>query len=666
MRRGALNLAGLLVAVLAPLCALAPDVARAGEPLLRMTDVRVSGGEAAWHASPSFRVDWTQEPSRATAKPRAVVYQLYYPPGHPLGSPVRDTEEGYALESIQVPSVPGIYTAEIWLENREGQPGPPATVTLRFDDVAPAPATPQAPAGWVSGGKPVRVKVGHPAAPLPLSGIRGYAVAVDRGDLVPPCAAIVRCSSEETDFAGGIADDSLSLGVLPEGINFVRVVAVSGSGVSSPIESAEVRVDATPPLTTLEDPPLGWSNKPLRITAVAADALSGMDPSQGGDPFTAIAVDGNIPTRAGGDRASARVSGSGIHQLSLYGRDVAGNIADGQAGAPAPKQATVKIDEEPPAVAFAARQDPSEPERIEAKVTDALSGPSGQHGSIAVRPLGSGARFEELPTSVEPGRLVARWGSDSYPPGNYEFRAIGYDLAGNAASGTLRSDGAKMVLPSPLKTPATLSAGFGDKPRAWQAKKRVPYGRGVRYSGRLQTAAGAPIGGAEVTVTETFAAGSVLRSRATTVRTETDGAFSLRLAPGPSRQVATSFGGSRTLARTAGAGALLTVGSAVRLHASTALARVGGAPVVFSGRLAHLGAKAPAGKSVELQFRYPGADWSEFRTVKAGAGGRFRYPYRFSDDDSRGVRFQFRAVVPAQESWPYDTGASRPVIVTGR
>jgi hypothetical protein len=662
MRCRNVRLFGSIATVLILLCALSP-AASAREPLLRMTDVRVSGGEGAWHASPSFRIDWTQEPSPATAEPGGVVYQLYYPPGHPFGGPVRDTEHGYTLESIRVPSFPGVFTAEIWLENLEGEPGPPVTVTLRFDDTAPAPAAPEAPAGWVNGGKPVTIEIDHPAAPLPLSGIRGYAVSVDRGELAPPCAAIAWCSLEETDLSGGIEDDLLSLGVLPEGVNLVRVVAVSGSGVPSPVESAKVRVDATPPLTTLEDPPTGWSDKPLRVTAVATDALSGMDPLQGGDPFTAIAVDGDLAIRTGGDRTSAWVSGSGIHQLSFYGQDAAGNVADGQAGAPPPEQATVKIDEAPPTVAFTASQDPAEPERIEAAVADPLSGPSRQHGSIAVRPLGSSARFEVLPTSVEPGRLVAHWDSDSYPPGNYEFRAIGYDLAGNTASGTKRGDGAKMVLPSPLKTPVTVSAGFGAKPRA---KKRVPYGRGVRYTGQLETASGAPVGGAEVTMTETFSAGSEPTSRATVVRTRADGTFSLRLAPGPSRQVSASFAGSRTLTRATGSNAGLAVRSAVRFHASTALARVGGGPVVFSGRVAHLGAKAPKGKAVALQFRYPGAGWSEFRTVATGAGGRFRYAYRFSDDDSRGVRFQFRAVVPAQEGWPYDSGASRPVLVTGR
>jgi hypothetical protein len=57
--------------------------------------------------------------------------------------------------------------------------------------------------------------------------------------------------------------------------------------------------------------------------------------------------------------------------------------------------------------------------------------------------------------------------------------------------------------------------------------------------------------------------------------------------------------------------------------------------------------------------------WTEFRTVQSDAFGRFRYPYSFSDDDSAGVRFLFRASVPATGNWPFAPATSRPVAVTG-
>ena len=93
---------------------------------------------------------------------------------------------------------------------------------------------------------------------------------------------------------------------------------------------------------------------------------------------------------------------------------------------------------------------------------------------------------------------------------------------------------------------------------------------------------------------------------------------------------------------------------------------VGGRPIVFSGRVLSRGAEVPAsGKAVQLQFRLPGLPWSEFRTIRTDGGGRFRYAYRFADDDSRGVRFQFRAFAPAQAGWPFKPAGSTPVRVLG-
>src|SRR4029077_15949955 len=121
-----------------------------------------------------------------------------------------------------------------------------------------------------------------------------------------------------------------------------------------------------------------------------------------------------------------------------------------EAAAPPPAYAVVRIDETPPEVAFARAQDPSEPERIEAAVTDALSGPNQSRGAIAVRPAGSSQPFRQLPTAVSGARLVAHWDSDSYPTGFYEFRATGYDAAGNSSGGDHRLGGARLVLPNPL------------------------------------------------------------------------------------------------------------------------------------------------------------------------------------------------------------------------
>jgi hypothetical protein len=675
----------LLLAALAgfALVSVSPGAEGASDDL-RILNLRVAGG-SGWHPSAMFRLEWDQMPDTPMAP--AAHYRLYDASGNPVGPPVRH-EEVNMLQQVVVPR-PGIYRVDVWLEASNGETGPPVSTTLRFDDVPPGTSLPSSSGGWVAGDEPAFVELGHPSS-VPISGIRGYAISVDRGEGSSPCSNPV-CGGAEIDAPGGIEDDVVSLGPLPEGLNYVRAVAVSGSGVRSrQVGSAEVYVDATRPEVSLHGAPSGWASGPVAVTVVASDSLSGMTAAGADGPFTAVAVDGAAPTRSEGGVAAAVVAGEGIHEVVFYARDAAGNVADGRAGSPAPASAAVRIDGTPPRVAFARAQDPLDPELIEATVTDALSGPAPSRGSIAVRPSNSRGPFEELPTAASGGRLQARWDSDAYPAGNYEFRVTGYDLAGNVARGDRRATGIKMVLTNPLKGRVTISSGFGAERMRWHrcrkgrngrrcrkreiesfefrpGRIRVPYGRGISFGGQTLGAAGQPLSGLPILVTETFAEGASPIARTTLLRTDERGRFKTRLAAGPSRDVVASFAGTRLLGRASGPPVHLGVLTSLQLRASASTANVGGAPVVFRGKVASTGARIPpGGRPVALQFRYPGAGWSEFRTVQTNARGRFSYPYSFSDDDSRGVRFQFRAYVPAMEGWPYEPAVSRPLFVTGR
>jgi hypothetical protein len=650
---------------------------------LRPAHLRVTDG--TWHTDNRFQLAW-DPPGAPTA---AVHFRVRDEGGEVVIPETRVPWDGSHFD-VHSPAVPGRYTVDLWLEGAGGETGAQESTALLFDDARPAPARPVAPAGWIAGNTAAIVRIEHPASPEPVSGIRGYAVSVDHGAGQPPCAGPDRCSEAETDLQGGVNGDTISLGLLPEGTSVVRAVAVSGSGMrSGESEGATVRVDATRPEVVLGGVPQGWSRDPVHLTASATDALSGMTADGPNGPFTALVVDDGVATIEKGGSVTAVVSGDGSHKVAFYARDAAGNIADGN-GSPPPPVETVRIDGSAPSVAFARSQDPADPERIEATIADPLSGPDPGRGSIAVRPAGSRQRFEPIPTTVAGGRLTARWDSDSFPTGDYEFRATGYDRAGNSSDTDRRSNGARMVLPNPLKTPTTLQAGFGGRRLVWQrclqaggrrrcrrqvnesfegrpATRTVPFGHGVQFGGRLTSIAGAPLAGQPIRVVETFDAGAASAPRTTTVETADDGTFTAHLAPGPSRRIETVFAGSRVLTRTAGGEVRLGVLAGVRIHASTTSAKIGGAPIVFSGQVADLEAStSSSGRPIELQFRLPGAPWSEFRTVRTNARGRFRYAYAFSDDDSRGVRFQFRAFAPAQDGWPYEPAASRPIFVTGR
>jgi hypothetical protein len=694
MRRGLLRLLSL-----AALIAAAPGAGSEAEaaPVLGATVVGLApaDGYGTWTATNEFRFTWGLVGVAGGLPPERLAFRFRDASGDPVGPEYRVAEPSLREMIARIPGPPapepvsaGAYGFELWLESGLVE-GPRSSTTVYFDDTRPAPPRLVAPDEWLREGGTAELQIGRPEGPPPPSGIAGYAAELDHGSGGGPCGDHGRCAPQEVDL--GADGGTVSVGPLREQVNVVRVSTVSGSGMASAqSESAELRVDGTPPLVKIEQVPAGWSSGAVPLTAKAIDTLSGM---AGGGPagaLTAIAVDGAIATVATGDSASAVVHGEGVHEVGAYARDAIGNFSTGGGDSSPPTLARVRIDESAPRVSFTSYRDPAEPERIVATISDALSGPDPERGSIALRPAGSAQSFEAIATRVAPGTMTAVWDSDGYPPGRYEFRASGYDLAGNRTTTLLRDDGVPLVLVNPLKTPTGLSFGFGGRQLVWHRCQRsgnerrcrrqvikgferrpgsriVPYGRGIPVSGRLTSAGGLPLANLPVQVTETFDAGGAPAARETTALTGADGVFVVHLPPGPSRRIEVTFAGNRVLTRSGGRGLRLGVRAAVLLRSSSATAAIGGAPVVFSGAVGRENAAIPAtGLPVELQFRLPGMPWSEFRNVQTGPEGRFRDAYDFSDDDSRGVRFQFRARLAAQPGWPFEPGTSRPIGVTGR
>jgi hypothetical protein len=675
--RAALALLAAIAALTAPATA-----AEAGPP--RPLDLTVVGGEG-WRVERSFALVWTNP---AAAEPLAAVR---YRVRDPRSETVESTRLNSVVRShtVKVPSTPGAYTVSVWLEDRDGRQGPVAEAKLRFDDGRPASVLPRPPARWIGRSEfPLTVPLEPGAGPAPVSGVRGHAYSVGSAGSAPPCSPSGRCTKAEAVDGG---DDELVVARAPEGVNRLRVVAVSGAGLASPnAGEATLRVDTTDPVTRLSGLPRGWTRRAVRLTARATDPGSGMT---GGRAYTAIRVGGDPPVSRPGSTVETTVIAEGSHRVAYYASDAAGNADDG-GGANGhanhrPRTATARIDRTPPRAGFLP-QDPADPELLRVRIRDRLSGPDPGRGWIGVRPAGSAGRFLPLPAARPGGEeLRARWDSAAHPLGLYEFRARAFDAAGNLVTTTLREGGAPMILANPLKTTTELRSGFGGRTMRWQrcrqlgerrrcrlqtvadfsrrpARRTVPYGRGLPLSGRLVAGIGRPPGPRPVKVVERFALGARQATRATTVWTEPGGEFTTRLRPGPTREVTVSYGGSRVLAASTGSALRLGVRSGVRLQASTRAARIGGAPLVLRGRVRAEPGEIPAeGCSVQLQFRLAGLPWEEFRTVRTNRRGGFRLAYRFSDDDSRGARFQFRAHVPAQGEWPYEPGSSRPLAVRG-
>jgi hypothetical protein len=652
-RRGA---AGLLALIVGALLAAGPAGAAPSPPV----DIRVDGGSERWHADPRFDLRW--EIPEAAPPVVAVHFRVKRPDGSVFSEARIDEPAKYL--TVRVPDYPGVYTGEVWLEDGAGAQGAVAAAQLRYDDLPPQGSRAESPPPWLGRTAfPLVVRLQHPGAPLPASGILGYAISIDRDPLATPCADLLLCSPQETDLQGGINADSLEVPQLPEGVSYVHSLAVSGSGVRSrEVGHRLYRVDLTDPVSAVEGVPPDWVNRSVGLTAHATDEGSGMS---GGGAFTAIRIDDAAPATRFGGEVEATVIGEGVHSVAYYARDAAGNVNDGarsntEVDHP-PATATVSIDRTPPRVYFSNSQSPQDPELIRARVDDPLSGASLVSGVIGIRPAGSGDSFEALATTRSELGLSARWDTSAYPEGSYEFRAVGGDAAGNSATSTSRADGSPMVLANPLKATTLIVAGLG---HAARRARVLPFGRVIRLKGRLTTGARRPIGGAAVRIVERY--GGRIGNRTLTSVTDESGRFSVALPAGPSREVVASFAGDLAFAHAAGDPARLLVRSAASLRVSAPVATVGGRPLVFRGVVRSRPGELPlGGKTVELQFRAPGLGWQEFRTLETNRRGRFRYAYRFSDDDSRGARFEFRAHVPQQAGWPYEPGDSRPVAVRG-
>jgi predicted nucleotidyltransferase len=132
-----------------------------------------------------------------------------------------------------------------------------------------------------------------------------------------------------------------------------------------------------------------------------------------------------------------------------------------------------------------------------------------------------------------------------------------------------------MVLPNPLKARASLIAGFGDGFGLLPQGRTVHHGSSATFGGRLTMSSDAASGGRSLTVIERFDQGAAEQRRATTVTTDDEGRFSVRLGAGPSREVFALFGGTSTAAGTASRPLRLGVRAAVGLRASSRAEEVG-------------------------------------------------------------------------------------------
>ena len=372
-----------------------------------------------------------------------------------------------------------------------------------------------------------------------------------------------------------------------------------------------------------------------------------------------IVTDAGCPGQISGTNLASRsqpcvpsLAGNGAPDTSrapfAEGANVVTFCAADFAGNETCESSTVRVDNQPPAVAFSNVQLVDDPELIRASVADSHSGIS--TGQILYRAEGEGI-WQPLETVRADGELQARVDSTSVPAGTYEFKAVVTDNAGNQAETTRREDGREMALPFPLKSGVDLSAALEP---GGAKRTTIPYGRRSRVAGVLREASGDPIAGQEIVIEEYFGDGALIRERITRVQTDGRGRWTSKLPAGPSRRVTATYAGTQRYLSEVTSGGRLAVRTKASLRTSKSRVAEGG-KVMFRGKLGRLGARIPnGGKLLELQVKQ---DRHTYQTVGEGfrskPNGRYKVPYRFGRFYQYDVRFKFRVKVAREADWPY-------------
>jgi hypothetical protein len=368
--------------------------------------------------------------------------------------------------------------------------------------------------------------------------------------------------------------------------------------------------------------------------------------------------------RGGISSLDVRVPTPGEWRARVRLADAAGNL-----GAESYAEIVLRLDEQAPTLVL--QPPPNEhPALVRAKATD-RSGLAVRE--ILVRRRGT-TTWNSLPVTVEREGFSAVVDDEVLPDGVYEVRARAVDVAGNERSTDRRADGKPLLLALPLRIRTRLTVGRPTRIRAHGAhgrhryriklirRPRTRFGHTIPLRGRLTSPGGNPLAAREVRVLEqTEVPGAAWRPIAT-LRTDARGRFTFRALRGPSRTLRFRYDGSDSIR-----GQTAEVRLGVRAATSMRVSRgrvVNGEGVTFRGRLKG-GPRPTPGKLIEIQARTRGG-WRTFATARATPwNGRWSYAYRFSA--TRGsVRYRFRARVPQESGYPYETGVSRTVTVLVR
>ena len=210
--------------------------------------------------------------------------------------------------------------------------------------------------------------------------------------------------------------------IVSDGLYDVRVIATDNAGnqtISAPVASR--RVDNTAPATT-DDAPAGWRASDVTVTLSPADAGSGVASTRyevdSGSWQTGTSV--VVPAPADG-------SNDGVHTITYYSTDNAGNVETAQS-------TTVRIDTTPPGGGLG---DPGQYLRGTVGLTATPSDGGAGISSVVFEYSPAGANSWTTIATDSSAPWTASWDTTAAADGTYDLRAVFRDGATNQSVSTL-------------------------------------------------------------------------------------------------------------------------------------------------------------------------------------------------------------------------------------
>ncbi len=476
-------------------------------------------------------------------------------------------------------------------------------------------------------------------------------------------------SETRESLAAGAHTRALDLSGLADGPHLVRISTLNGGPAGPSLvgsASVVVQVDATPPTVTeaairrvtAEQISAKWIARDTR-SGVAAARIEWLDGAVWRRLISAPASDG-----VGQVTAETKLVPNGRHAFRLVVADAAGN--ETFSGGPIDG---IAVDNTPPSLTGLQLSGP--PWIVQWRTETGDIGAC--KATISLNGGGTSGTWREVGSIASPaGTNVFTIPTTGLAPGSYRVRVVVCDAAGNTATsetaGLVVSDAVSggPFAGDPALAGARLTLNVPGHPSVRAGKARrvtvvLRYGRRVRVTGRLVTAKGAPIRGAQIVVTGT---GGLRIGR---VATSSSGRFALALRPTQSGAVSWGVESAGEITPvSATPGVRLRVTPTVSLAASTRSVAAGGRPVVFTGRMSPSPSqlRLTDDKAVILEWRDPSRNvWRPIVNDVLQPDGTFRLEWQFQ---AKGQRIPVRVRVPRELGWHLDEGRSASVIVRVR